>query len=199
MNKWYPELEENGSFREVRDFLEDEGFGESGLVEGTKKLFKELVFKEERCYDKLGILQEAVRILNEESVEVERDELRNRVSKLCQFIGDKVDLAEGVVLQKSGKQSVARLVQDFQKKYHESANVFDLLRVVQRIEKETDLLGIDGDGLRETLRKMRLNLITLRDANQKRITGDEWLKWSEAFDLIRKNPLMQNLSENIKL
>lgn len=91
------------------------------------------------------------------------------------------------------------MVQDFQKKYRESANVYDLIRFFKRVERETDLLGIDGDNLRDILRKMISALTSLRDMNQERIVGEEWQKWSEALESIRKNPLKPEVTQYLNL
>jgi predicted ATP-dependent endonuclease of OLD family len=189
LDKWYRNLGNKEQNKKVIEILDDNNFGKEGVVEGTRHLFSTLIFNDNRDYDKLGILQEAIVILQKDSDKEIFNDLSQRTSKLCQFLIARLDSAESSLLRESGSRLIERLIGDSQKKFRESISVYDLLLLVQRLEREAEFLGVDGDDLRNKLRSLKIRVEDIRKTEQQRILGKQWKFWNNVLESIRKNPL----------
>jgi predicted ATP-dependent endonuclease of OLD family len=193
--KWYPDLANKEKSKKIKEIIDDPNFGKDGVVEGTRNLFSTLIFEENRDYDKLGVLQEAISILQKDFDREKFEDLSKRTSKLCQFLMTRLYSAETSLLRESGSRSIERLIGDSQKKFRESISVYDLLLLIQRLEREAEFLGVDGDDLRNKLRILKIKVEDIRKSEQQRIVDKQWTYWNNVLESIRKNPLEPILPE----
>lgn len=193
LKKWYVDLSTD-TWKKINDAFSQKEYAIEGVIVGTKKIFETIVFKnEKRTYDKFGVLQEAISIINNDISSNEKNELKKRLIRMCNIIRERIDLAESSIDKQSGKLTITRIIQDFQKKYRQSVNIFDLIQLIKRLEREVDSLGIDGEILRLKLKEINDQAEVMRNSSQQLLTGEKWEKWSAIFEAIRKNPINPDL------
>lgn len=190
VDRWHPEAE--GSKRKALEAeLKKAEFAAGGLVAGTKAAMNEHVHDTPRDYDKLGVLQEAVAILGDRQQQGDGlpPLLEKRVRILCENIRKAVSASEQVARRLTGKQAITRLIKDFFVTHKNSASVFHVQLLLDRLKKDVDLLGVDGEELDASLKRMSERLEKLRSADQQQLTNDTWKKWQTVLTAIGKNPL----------
>jgi hypothetical protein len=192
VERWFPEAHKNGGSK-VRAAVEDAAFGKNGLVTDTKPILESHVHPGRDGYDKMGVLQEVVRLVGELASRADekasRESVESRVKSFCQKLRVKIEASEQAERRMTGKQAVVRVIRDFFIRHKESAGVYDVELILKRLEREVELLGDDGEPLSNYLRQCLDDVRKLRAANQRRVVDDEWGRWKERLMRIRKNPL----------
>jgi hypothetical protein len=154
-------------------------------------VFNELVHDNHKAFDKMGVLQEAVSLVAERPVElaVEMQELQKRIIKLCHEVRRAVSASQQAARRSSGKQAIQRIIDDYFKTHKESSSVFAVQLLLERIQRDTKLLGADGEKLDGSLNRLLSELNKVRAADQQHFRGEQWKRWKSVITAIRKNPL----------
>lgn len=166
-------------------------FSAAGVVAGATTVFNDLVHDHPKAFDKMGVLQEAVALLSERPMGLgsELQELQKRLVKLCQEVRRAVSASQQAARRNSGKQAIQRLIDDYFKTHKESSSVFDVQLLLERIQRDTKLLGADGEKLDGSLNRLLSELSKVRAADQQHFKDEQWKRWKDVVTAIRKNPL----------
>jgi predicted ATPase len=187
---------------EVDGKLDDTSFGANGLVADTKAIANSAIHPDRDCFDKMGVLQEAVRIIRDSNTSAddvpELKDLEARFRKFCEGLRRVIELSEQAERRETGKQAIVRVIREFFIRHRESATVYDMERLIVRLESEAELLGEDGTSLGASLRGLKEDARKLRAADQERLTGDDWYRWQGWIAAIRKDPLNVDLRSRQK-
>lgn len=190
LEHWWPDVDSK-VIEAIEKESEEASFTDEGVVEGINALFQKHLFKTKRSYDKYGVLEEAVRLLSSGKVsEEEEEELKSNVFQLCEQIRRAISASQQAARRETGKQAVRRLVDDFFVQFKQECGVFDLILLLERIQRDLELLGEDGEQLDNTIRKLIAELRRARSADQQRLSGVLWNAWAKVLREIRNNPLM---------
>lgn len=190
VKQWY-----GAKYTEISDRLDQAvskpDFSAAGVVAGATKVFNDLVHDHPKAFDKMGVMQEAVALLAERppANAGEVDELRKRLHKLCHEMRRAVSASQQAARRSSGKQAIQRIIDDYFKTHKESSSVFDLQLLLERIQRDTKLLGADGEQLDGSLNRLLSDLNKVRASDQRHFRGDQWKRWKGVVTAIRKNPL----------
>jgi hypothetical protein len=84
---------------------------------------------------------------------------------------------------------VKRLIDEYFVTHKEASSVFDVELLLERIQRDTILLGEDGETLDGTLKRLLGELTKMRAAQQTQLRKDDWSAWKAVLEAIRKNPL----------
>lgn len=189
LERWWGDLDSEKR-EKVAAALDDAEFGKEGLVEGTNVVLNDFVFESQRNYDKYGVLEEVVRLVESGALsEDESKKLRANVFKLCEEIRRSVSASQQAARRETGKQAVKRLIDDFFVQNKKSCSVFDMQLLLERIQRDLQLLGEDGETLDNAVKKLIGELRKLRSSGHQRLLDELWKSWSEMLVAIRKNPL----------
>jgi predicted ATPase len=187
---WHPEKYQ-ANHGAIGQAVADPTFSANGLVAGTTDVFNRLVHDQPKPFDKMGVLQEVVALLAEQDHGLDREiaVLKDRLVRMCHEVRRAVSACLQAARRRSGKQSIQRLIKEFFKTNKESSTVFDIQLLLERIQRDTKLLGEDGDKLDASLRRLMGLLDKARAADQQRFRDDEWRRWSTVINDIYKSPL----------
>ena len=190
VKRWYPEKYSSIASK-LDESLAASKFSADGLVAGATAVFNELIHEHPRAFDKMGVLQEAVSLTAERTpeLETEREELGKRLVKLCHEVRRAVSASQQAARRSSGKQAIQRIIDDYFKTHKESSSVFAVQLLLERIQRDTKLLGADGEKLDGSLNRLLSELNKARAADQQHFKGDQWRQWKAVILAIRKNPL----------
>lgn len=195
--KWYPSEFESKK-KEIQSALKSDDFGEKGLVEATNELFDTHVHPK-RDFDKMGVFHLVVSYVEELFETDEKNkmlqELGNRLQKLCEFLMQKIDISRQASRKLSASQTVRREIDEFFKRFKTSAPAFDVVRLLNRIEREVKDIGDDGDNLRDVILKLQQEIEKTRQAGATKVEGGNWQQWSSALFRLKKNPLSPGFKE----
>ena len=189
LHRWWEDLEAE-TLAKVVGAMEEPGFTSNGVVEGTNAVLSQHVFKTNRVYDKYGVLQEVVLLVQNGQVEKEDLELLMRnLLKLCEEIRRAVSSSQQAARRETGKQAVKRLIDAYFVQNKESSSVFDTQLLLERIQSDLQLLGSDGEILDRTIKRLLEELRKLRSAGHHRLASGQWSSWSGVLAAMQKNPL----------
>jgi predicted ATPase len=195
VKRWY-----KTKYAEIVDKLDEAltspGFSSAGVVAGATQVFNDLVHDHPKAFDKMGVLQEAVAVLSESPADLvpEMQELQKRLVKLCHEIRRGVSASQQAARRSSGKQAIQRLIDDYFKTHKDSSSVFDVQLLLERIQRDTKLLGADGEKLDGSLNRLLSELNKVRAADQQQFRGEQWKRWKSVVTAVRKNPLDTRIS-----
>jgi hypothetical protein len=160
-------------------------------VAGATDVFNTLIHDTPKAFDKMGVLQEAVALLHERPDEIvaETIELKKRLVKFCHEVRRAVSTSQQAARRMSGKQAIQRIIDDYFKTHKESSSVFAVQLLLERIQRDTKLLGADGEKLDGSLNRLLSELNKVRAADQQHFRGEQWKRWKGVVAAIRKNPL----------
>jgi len=193
IRRWYPDAFEKKGQNIHKALLAAE-FGKDGVVQSAKKVFSECVFETpDRCFDKLGVLQEAVAELGDMRGDKNSSDIvaaaKDRVLKLCELLKRKIAQSERAERQRSGKAAIRRIISDFVVTHQESSYVFDLQLFLERLQKEAKFIGQDASPVDTKLSAMLERVGSLRAVKQERLVGADWQQWRGYIEATRQNPL----------
>jgi hypothetical protein len=190
VKRWYPDEYVRISSKLDAAIAKSE-FTSSGVVAGATAVFNEMVHEQVKPFDKMGVLQEAVALISERANAQDGDwpELKKRLVTLCHELRRAVSASQQAARRSSGKQSIQRIIDDYFKTHKESSSVFAVQLLLERIQRDTKLLGADGEKLDGSLNRMLAELSKARAADQQHYRNDQWRRWKTVISAIRKNPL----------
>ena len=189
LDRWWGDLEPDAKAK-VSSALDDPAFADKGYVEGTNSVLNDYVFDPHHSYDKYGVLQEVIRLVHEGRAEgADLSTLEKNVFKLCEEIRRAVSASQQAARRESGKQAVKRLIDNFRIQNKESSSVFNMLLLLERIQRDLQLLGEDGAVLDGAIKRLLAELRKLRLAGQHQLHGKLWASWTTTLSAMRKNPL----------
>ena len=190
IQRWHPDAAK-AKRNEVESAIRNPDFSKDGLVKGATDLFNTLVHDAPKGYDKFGVLQEAISLIAEPppAMTPHLPEIRERLTVLCHEIRRAVSASQQAARRTSGKQAIQRLIDDFFVTHKESSSIFDFQLLLERIQRDTELLGEDGENLDAVLKRLLNELRKARSSEQHRLLGDSWRRWKLVVESIRKNPL----------
>ncbi len=189
IDRWYPSHEKRS---DIDTLLAKESFGTNGVVAGTRAIFDAHIHSSPREYDKMGVLQEAVSLvvaLDKDKDAVVLAEIQQRLLKLCQALRRAIALGEQAARRHSGKQAIQRVIDDFFVQHKEASSVFELELTLERLIRESELLGQDGERLKVNLGRWLSEIQKIRNEKQERVVGATWEKWRDVLRSVRENPL----------
>jgi len=164
--------------------------GPGGKIEAACSTSSADINEPGRTYDKYGVLQEAVRmVLEGEVAKEDLTLLEQNVFKLCEAIRRAVSASQQAARRESGRQAVKRLIDDFFVQNKESCSVLDTQLLLERIQRDLQLLGEDADILDGTIKRLLAELRKLRSSGQQRLNDGLWGSWSATLAAMQKNPL----------
>ena len=200
VSRWYPQLEPD-RVAEVSKKLNSQDFANDGLVIGTKALFHSMIYgksPEDHVgeYDKMGLLQEVIGLAGtDKELVAERQQLASNILGICRNLKELIERSQQAEQQRSGKQAIQRLIDDFFKLHKNATSTFDLEALYQRLNREVEAFGQDGVGLKSHLAVQLTDIKVIRSAGRNRLQGDEWQNWSAKIRAIRRNPLAPTTTE----
>ena len=136
VDKWHPDLDPEKR-QSLHVALDNDAFGSDGLAASTKKLFVEHVYEVEREYDKYGVFHEVLGlVVHGDFSEEDRSALEERLFGLCEKVRRAMSASQQAARRHSGKQAIQRLIDEFFVSHKESSSVFDLLLLLERIQRD---------------------------------------------------------------
>ncbi|HVU27976.1 MAG TPA: AAA family ATPase [Verrucomicrobiae bacterium] len=188
---WYPDSASEAASK-IRQAIAKPDFNTRGLVFGAQNLFKELDL-DGGGYDKMGVLQELVKIaeklLREKSDDENLKLLEANTLAICSTLKKKIELSRQIAKRRSGKQAVQRIIHDFLVTHKQSVATFELQSHFERLQGEADSLGQDGEKLKAMLVSWNNEIQQLRNSGQRRLNIEQWKKWEAILDATHHNPL----------
>lgn len=190
IKRWYPEKQADLAEKLEATIAKPE-FCSNGIIAGASQFFNEFVHDQPKSFDKMGVLQEAVALVVENDAELRAEfvELKSRLLALCHELRRAVSASQQAARRNSGKQAIQRIIEDYFKTHKESSSVFAVQLLLERIQRDTKLLGADGEKLDGSINRLLSELSKARAADQQHYRGDQWRKWKAVISAIRKNPL----------
>lgn len=118
------------------------------------------------------------------------EKLDSRIRQMCVKVRKIIEIGQQIERRRTGKRAIQRIIGDYFVTHRNATKVVDLEILLERLNREARMLGVDGEDLKRTL-AIQLDCVAgLRAANQVEIGGDEWKRWRERLELIRQNPLV---------
>jgi len=191
LRRWHKTVFEEQANR-VEKHLDSPEFGKSGIVASVKKLFAEIQPEMEGDFDKMGLFQEVVGIVESSGNGKHKEDLeflKSNVLKLCGFLNNALAEARAKTTQYAATRSIKRLVKDFRRLHRGNVSITYLQRLLRRMEREIEAVGEDGRSFASMMKAGNSDLEAIRKTGQVRLTGSEWDIWSETLEKIRRNPL----------
>ena len=115
--------------------------------------------------------------------------LKESLTALCQELRRAVSASQQAARRITGKQAIQRLIDDYFVGHQQSSSVFEIQLLLERIQKDTELLGVDGESLDASLKRLLEELKKVRDSGQQRFVAEVWHKWRLVIEAVRKIPL----------
>jgi hypothetical protein len=176
----------------IRQAIAKPEFNGKGMVIGAEGVFKELGL-ESGGYDKMGVLQECVRIvavlMSDKPENHDLKTLELNTLTVCGRLKRKIELSRQMANRRTGKQAVQRIIHDFLVTHKQSVATFDLQMHFERLQGEADSLGQDGEKLKIRLVSWSNEIQRLRNSGLKRLTVEQWRKWESVLHATHHNPL----------
>jgi predicted ATP-dependent endonuclease of OLD family len=190
VSRWHPEVSEEKR-TQLKKTIREPTFAANGLVEGTRVAMNQHVHDADRDYDKLGVLQQVVETISEavDGGASLPSDIGSRLRTFCEAIRRAVSSSQQLARRTTGKQAIQRLIDEFFVTHKQASSVFDVQLLLDRIKKDAELLGIDGEELDACLKRMSGEIEKTRSSGQHQFVGDRWAEWKAALGAIRKNPL----------
>ena len=189
LKRWWGELDEE-ALQKVQAAMDEDAFTQTGIVKGTNDVLNDFVFDEGRSYDKYGVLQEVVALVQHgEITKEDAKALRENVFTVCEELRRAVSASQQAARRESGKQAVKRLIDDFFKQNKNSSSVFNMQLLLERIQRDLQLLGEDGELLDGAIKRLLAELRKLRSGGHHQLKDTLWSAWSSTLSAMRKNPL----------
>ena len=174
--------------KKMQPALDGDGFGSHGVVTACESVFEKVLGPSQKKYDKMGVLREAMRLIDDGNASDFETDLESRFFAFCRFLREKTDACEHAHQVRTGKQAIKRIIHEFFIIHRESSTLFDIGVLINRLERETELLGDDGESLVRTLHKWREAIEKMRAADQQRLSGETWKEWKRRFELVKTRP-----------
>jgi predicted ATPase len=186
--KWLPDEfdDQSDDWKKLSSKTEKD---KNGIVEKISNFIQKISKSNKKCYDKFGVIQDVIKLLHKEESSDVKKTLRDNVSIICQRIRKSISKSQQVARTQSGKQTLARLCKDFFIQHKNSSSIYELILFIERIQQEIILLGVDGNVLENSLKKMHQQLTNLRSANQNSLINEQWETWKSEIEQMRKNPI----------
>ncbi len=191
IKKWLPETLSNHGAT-INEQLSSQSFGESGIAESTKKLFKDIQPELDGDFDKMGMFQEVVVAVSSLLADTGNEEvvhLRNNIRKICDFLREALSEARETTTKYSSTRSIKRLIKDFRRLNKARVPVTNVQKLLKRLEREIAPVGSDGEDFLLLIKGYENELDNARSSGQQRLVDETWEKWSERIDQLQKNPL----------
>ena len=188
--RWLPEtLKASASV--IDKALGGPGFGGQGLDAATRDLFAEVMPGSKGDYDKMGILQQVIRILQArwEKQDKTAEQLRLNTITICDFIRDTLSRSRIAAAKQSATQAIKRIVHDFDRANQDNVPITRLQTLFRRFETELRPIGSESEACLRTVDTHLSELTRLREAGQDRISGAAWIAWKGNIQAIKRNPL----------
>ena len=197
VSEWHPEVSKKQQQR-LEELVNDEAFAQAGLVAGTQEVFAQILGQANRKYDKLGVLQKVIEVLeesNEEELQAIIDTTQQRVRNLCQSLRERIELSQQAHRLETGTQAIHRIIGEFFVQHKRSSSVSALERLLGRIEREAKELGDDAEPLRVVVSRHLAEVQKLKSEKQNRVINGEWANWRDVLEAMRHNPLAKVISD----
>jgi predicted ATPase len=199
IRRWLPETVKSHA-SEIQAGLAAPAFGAAdGLVASTKELFRKLKPDFKGDFDKMGVFQEVVAIAKDPPaglVDPVRQLERNLIG-VCEFIRDALARSRAASTKHSATQAVKRIVHDFARLNRGSVAITSIQKLFRRLIDEVTFIGTDGEPFVHVLNGYLAELEALRGAGQQRVVNDQWERWKQRIEEIRKNPLSAGTAASV--
>lgn len=193
---WLPETWSKHADAVTTD-LRDGEYGGDGLVESTKRLFSKYKPEFKADYDKMGVLQEVVSLVESQlasgEVGPEVDLLRKNLVVVCDFVREALEKSRAATAKVAATQSVKRIINDFGRLNKQDVPITVVQKLFRRLHNEVAPIGQDGEAFLKVVNSYLGQLEGLRSAGQERLTGEVWDSWQERIISMKRNPLTVSL------
>lgn len=162
----------------------------SSIVDIINELMEKVSGGKKKCYDKFGVFQEVITLLEGGSVNPEQTQvLKSRLMTLCREMRKHISKSQQAARTQTGKQTITRLCKEFFIQHKKSCVVYDMTLLLERIQHEIELLGVDGEKLATSIKSMIAQLTKIRNSGQGLLKDEEWENWSGEIRRLEKNPV----------
>lgn len=193
VERWWSDIDDEAmaKFKENIGVVSLDG----GCVGAVNGVLNDFVHDTERTYDKYGVLVEVMNIIHSGKVDPEDlEQLKKNILALCESIRRAISSSQQAARRETGKQAVQRLIKDFFIQHKEMSSVFDVQLLLERIQRDLQLLGEDGEKLDGAIKRLVSELKKLRTAGQNQLSGENWESWGKTLAKMEKNPLNFSVS-----
>ena len=189
VKKWLPTtLAEHGA--KIGAALGQKDFGENGIVESAKVLFRGIQPELDGDFDKMGIFQQVIEAVAKcEKKDKNIVQLRENVTQICTFLRDALSEARATTTKYSATRSIKRLIKDFKRLNKARVPITHVQKLLKRLEREIVPVGSDGQDFLLLIKGYESELDNLRASGQQRLVDKDWEKWSGRIDSLKNNPL----------
>lgn len=187
LQRWHPEIYK-AKIKEVDRQLSAPEFGASGLASSAGVLFEACGLAKK--YDKFGVAQELIGLVKRrgELADLPFEPLEARLRELCRALQSRIESSEQAQKATTGQSNVRRLLRDFQKGKGR-ATVRSLLNLFERVSREIEGLGEDGDRLQKRVTESLKELGVLENAKIELLEDELWTNWNAYLNTLQKDPL----------
>lgn len=166
-----------------------------GNVKASEAFFRRIESRDKGSYDKLGIAEEVIAVVadsraNDSNLDAVR-EVNRRLVLLCSALREALADSAASERRESTRQAVVRHLRSFLAQHRESASLFDLDRLIRRLQAEIEMLGKQDVPLGDTLRQWREELSKARAAGQDRVQGRTWKTVATLLRRLQHEPFGQ--------
>ena len=216
IQKWQPEIINRKATAlepALKDALTNK---EKGNVQAVVAVCESLELGTE--FDKLGVLQNVVRIVAEAQPKPNHDELEGyagekaaraksirdadvsllieRAKKLFALLNETINSSKQDAARLSMSASVKRLIKEFVRVRENGCSVIELRRHLDRLAREARELHGIGEKLASALEYLGRQLERAEQLGQGQLVNAEWTRWKRALEWIKRNPLDPSNVEN---
>ncbi len=198
-SRWLPELVASPS--DDSSLLEPSAF-ECGNAAAARTYFNKLRGTTDIDYDKLGVMESLFDLLHNKDAPVSTKakmsvrtedvaQLKTRIVELCKMLRQKIEAGTRAQRQQTGVQAVKRLISDFFIQHQVTPPpTLDLELKLERLSAEAKTFGgEEAHSLLSTLSILIADAKSLRQHGRNELTADDWERWKDELEAIRKNPL----------
>jgi predicted ATPase len=197
IKRWYPEKYEVNETA-ITTHLKNSEFGRNGNASDTQALFNAQVFDKNRDYDKMGVFQTAIELLEVIAMKDPNTVYllvsEERLNTLLSYIRRKLEQSKQESKKQSARQSIIRTSDDFFKRFKNGAEAFEIELHLERIIREVDSIGDDSATLSKVLTSLLKEIKEIHASGNSMIDNQAWNRWSSLLFAIKKNPLSPEIS-----
>lgn len=189
MQRWQPDVYK-AKIKEIDKRIKAPEFGANGLAVSVSALFEACGLPKK--YDKFGVAQELVALMKrrdeDELADLPFEVLELRLQGLCRALQSKIEASEQAQKTTTGQSNVRRLLRDFQKG-KSRATVRSVITLFERLGREIESLGDDGDRLQRRVGESLKELGILENARIELLDEELWESWNSYLNSLQKDPL----------
>ncbi len=142
-------------------------------------------------FDKLGVIERVVQAVRsaDTSPSVDVALLIARAKALFKRLNETIALSQQQAARSSMSTNVKRLIREFTRVREAGCSVLELRRHLQRLNRESRMLHGVGEKLSIAIESLERGIRQLEQSGQGMLVDEEWGRWKQALEKIRRDPL----------